>query len=606
MASIWDWSKTAGSNASSDANINWAEGQSPATVNDSARQMMGRIAEWRDDINGSVTLTGANTITATMNSAFTTYTTGLMVTAQIAAANTSTTVTLNLNSIAAKNVVKVTSEGEESLAVGDLKANSFVTFIYDEDADGATGAWVLPVPATANDAEMQRFNRQGADIASATTTDISAPTGDYISITGTTTITALGTAPVGVNRTLVFAGALTLTHNATSLILPTAANITTAAGDRADFLSLGSGNWICTRYYDANDKDYIAKIRLPAGSDVDLSSTAHPFQIGVDSSTNIAMDSNEIQARNNGAAANLSIQQAGGAADFGGIVQFGDDLKSADGSGFFYDYSVGRLGLGTGAPDYSFHIKSSSPIIKLEDTTNSAYHLVYGADEDMYISCDHGNGALGSQLIFRVDGSTVASFTTTNVMNINTTTINVPADSIIDNGVGEYIQFNNSSNYLQFWVTGTERLRINNDGTLNCVSGGGSIVNYGGVYASTTTQTANVYVNGTGDLKRSTSSGKYKKDVSDVDVQDAIIVPNEFRPRRYRALDAPDDSEKAFGFIAEEIYKVNPQFASYNDILEEVDGVEWNSITSLLVSVVKDQQKRISALEARVDFLAML
>lgn len=89
---------------------------------------------------------------------------------------------------------------------------------------------------------------QGSDIASATTTDIGAATGNYVNVTGTTTITGLGTVQAGTRRIVNFTGALTLTHNATSLILPTAANITTAAGDTATFVSLGSGNWKCVSY----------------------------------------------------------------------------------------------------------------------------------------------------------------------------------------------------------------------------------------------------------------------------------------------------------------------------------------------------------------------
>jgi hypothetical protein len=89
---------------------------------------------------------------------------------------------------------------------------------------------------------------KGADIASATTTDIGAATGNFVDVTGTTTITGLGTVQSGTLRAVRFTGALTLTHNATSLILPTGANITTAAGDTANFRSLGSGNWVCTSY----------------------------------------------------------------------------------------------------------------------------------------------------------------------------------------------------------------------------------------------------------------------------------------------------------------------------------------------------------------------
>ncbi len=73
---------------------------------------------------------------------------------------------------------------------------------------------------------------QGADIASATTTDLSAATGNSVKITGTTTITGFGTVQAGTTMKLTFTGILTLTYNATSLILPNAgANTTTAAGD---------------------------------------------------------------------------------------------------------------------------------------------------------------------------------------------------------------------------------------------------------------------------------------------------------------------------------------------------------------------------------------
>ena len=89
---------------------------------------------------------------------------------------------------------------------------------------------------------------KGADIASASTVNLATATGNYVHITGTTTVTALGTVSAGIRMLLVFDGALTFTHNATSLILPGAANITTAAGDRCEVVSLGSGNWRCLWY----------------------------------------------------------------------------------------------------------------------------------------------------------------------------------------------------------------------------------------------------------------------------------------------------------------------------------------------------------------------
>ena len=58
MADIYDWSVIAADNDDADAAINWMEGQFPDTVNNSARQMMARIAEWIKD-QGILTATGA-------------------------------------------------------------------------------------------------------------------------------------------------------------------------------------------------------------------------------------------------------------------------------------------------------------------------------------------------------------------------------------------------------------------------------------------------------------------------------------------------------------------------------------------------------------------
>jgi hypothetical protein len=99
---------------------------------------------------------------------------------------------------------------------------------------------------------LRSTNAKGSDIASASSIDLGAATGEFVDVTGTTTITSLGTVAAGIVRTVRFTGALTLTHNATSLILPGSANITTANGDVAMFRSLGSGNWKCVFYQRQN------------------------------------------------------------------------------------------------------------------------------------------------------------------------------------------------------------------------------------------------------------------------------------------------------------------------------------------------------------------
>jgi len=107
-------------------------------------------------------------------------------------------------------------------------------------------------------AALASGTRVVTDVPSAATCDIGAATTDYVNITGTTTITSLGTS-ANKKRYVRFAAALLLTYNATSLKLPGSASITTAAGDEALFASDGSGNWKCIEYSlaSANPQKYI-------------------------------------------------------------------------------------------------------------------------------------------------------------------------------------------------------------------------------------------------------------------------------------------------------------------------------------------------------------
>ncbi len=112
----------------------------------------------------------------------------------------------------------------------------------------------MPVRISKNRVALENIplnEAKGADIASAGTVNLDSATGNLVHITGTTTITAI-TLASGSERTVIFDGSLTLTHNATTLILPGSANITTAAGDRAIFRGDGSGNTRCISYTKAS------------------------------------------------------------------------------------------------------------------------------------------------------------------------------------------------------------------------------------------------------------------------------------------------------------------------------------------------------------------
>jgi len=253
------WSETDASNNSA-APAGFAEGMAPSSVNDSARAVMGALKRFWKHINGVVVAGGTgDAITLTYDVAPAALADGETYSFETSAANTGTA-TLNINALGAKTIKKISASGYANLAANDFLSGQRVIVQYDLGSD--TFRLVSPIANPVPDATKLPLaggtmtgaidEIAGSNIASAGTTNLCTATGNFAQITGTTTITGFGTCQAGVRRIVYFAGALTLTHNATSLILPGAANITTAANDRLEAVSLGSGNWIVVDYTKAS------------------------------------------------------------------------------------------------------------------------------------------------------------------------------------------------------------------------------------------------------------------------------------------------------------------------------------------------------------------
>ncbi len=139
-----------------------------------------------------------------------------------------------------------------------------VTSVAATDITDAGATGISLVQSATAGAASDIITTGSNTIASGSSVALGASNKPNVTISGTTTITAFDTVAAGILRFVKFSGALTLTHNATSLILPGSANITTAANDTAIFQSLGSGNWLCRNYTKANGKSVIP----PAASDI--------------------------------------------------------------------------------------------------------------------------------------------------------------------------------------------------------------------------------------------------------------------------------------------------------------------------------------------------
>ena len=156
----------------------------------------------------------------------------------------------------------------------------------------------------------------------------------------------------------------------------------------------------------------------------------------------------------------------------------------------------------------------------------------------------------------------------------------------------------------------TERMRILSNG---------NFTNMLGVYNDTTGAAANVNVNSSGSLMRSTSSAKYKTSIETLEDSYADALLN-CRPVWYRSLCSQDNPAHGFwGFIAEEVAEIDPRLVSFKTTEVTYDeetgealntpcdpvpeSVQYDRFVPHLVNLIKRQKDQIASLEARLTAL---
>src|SRR5258708_238947 len=131
---LYKWSQTASADATADGTINWAEGQSPSSVNDSARAMMAATAKYRDDIAGAIVNGG--TSTAYTVSSYEVFDTLAHLNGQMIAftphATNGATVTLNVDGLGAKPLRSAPST--ELLAGTLIQGTPYLALYNNSDA----------------------------------------------------------------------------------------------------------------------------------------------------------------------------------------------------------------------------------------------------------------------------------------------------------------------------------------------------------------------------------------------------------------------------------------------------------------------------------------
>jgi hypothetical protein len=126
-------------------------------------------------------------------------------------------------------------------------------------------------------------------------------------------------------------------------------------------------------------------------------------------------------------------------------------------------------------------------------------------------------------------------------------------------------------------------------------------------YNRTTASAANVFVNPAGDLVRSTSSIKYKRDIEPVEPEyfNNIYM---MEPVYYRSKSPNDNPEWSYwGLIAEDLAEVDPRLVHWKvneDGTKEAEGVMYERLSVLLLGAIKAHRAEIDSLKADLAALS--
>lgn len=149
-----------------------------------------------------------------------------------------------------------------------------------------------------------------------------------------------------------------------------------------------------------------------------------------------------------------------------------------------------------------------------------------------------------------------------------------------------------NSGAIQFQSNGTNTLLLDSSGNP-----------YINTVVATTASAANMFVDTTttpyGQIKRSTSSERYKTNIRDYDK--GLEAVSDLRPVYYKGIN--DGDREYAGLIAEEVDAAGlKEFVQYN-AAHKPDALAYGNMVALLIKALQEANTKIEALEQRVAVL---
>lgn len=239
------------------------------------------------------------------------------------------------------------------------------------------------------------YECRGSTLTAAATVNLSLATGNFVHVSGTTTITSFGTLPAGSRFIVCFDDAVIVTYNATTLIIPGAANITTTAGDCMMLISEGSGSWRVVGYFPGTGLPVGTVTSVTAstplsstgGNAPDISlNTVSPDPSGSFTNSNITVDAyGRVTAASNGSGGGGTPGGADTEVQYNNSGSFGG-IPELTYSGGFVQIESPKIGVGGGNGHFHMHNATSTPsgianyITQFAKTSPKELGLIFGND----------------------------------------------------------------------------------------------------------------------------------------------------------------------------------------------------------------------------------
>jgi len=360
-------------------------------------------------------------------------------------------------------------------------------------------------------------------------------------------------------------------------------------------------------------------LTLDSSGNLGIGDTSPDAGLTVHNNAGAVIATSDIARQTYTSVGNLQVSTAGAGgilihsgASSAGYLTFGDGGIAGR---ILYDHTSNFMAFTTGGIAERMRIDSSGRV-GIGKTPSCALHVATNAYLKVLVE-----DVEGADSPFSI-GSGVNGFTISNNAGANT------AD--------EAITLNSNTQSIIFFTAGAERTRINSSGNVGIGSQGSNSIRLlvtgshsdstnhaieardsssnvlfnvrndglmilglrtNSPYNFTTSNSANAYLNSSGGLQRSTSSRRYKTDITDMTYGLSDVM--NLRPVTFEGINDPD-GQRFGGFIAEEVHDVGlAEFVDYNDE-DQPDALAYGNMVALLAKAVQEQQALIETLQTEV------